>query len=298
MFLVRDILGFSTLAARSLFREHSGYCSFHNFLLVVQRFREGQADTFAYTTRRRDGGSINLWSSDEFAFQRPIHVNTSLRPPRPQEALVALLLRDDVPPSWFEAIREFNHANTDSLDVPLHVETVMMKSAFEQLLGIGVRAEDFERALKGLLPEPRSELAERVREHSLSEKWRKAFPRSARPIYAWAREFCARRGGAAHGGRKGSHYVWSEESHLAFCSIFFPLILKRVANSRGMYEMQGDDMERLERIDEYVVADPMGHSEDEEEGSDLEHPWVKIDNDIELHAIARRMWPYMAGSSA
>ena len=47
------------------------------------------------------------------------------------ETLIAAAPRGS---NLFEALVEFNAANTDSPDVPEHVEVVMVKSAFEFLL--------------------------------------------------------------------------------------------------------------------------------------------------------------------
>lgn len=289
LFAAQEALGFAGLAGRSLFGGHFGYCCFHNFTLVVQRYQTGHADRFAYTMRRRDGGAQYIWSSDEFAFQRPLHVDTTLRAPPIDGDLVQMLMDETLPAHWSEAVAEYNRANTDSIDVPIHVEMIMMKSAFEQIFRIGPTWQHFKRALDSTL----ASLPESIPSVSgpLDERWRLAYPKTTRLIHAWAREFCARRGMAAHGGKGGDHFVWSEAAHLAFASVLFPLVLKKLATDVGRYTISLDDIDRLTRIDEYIAHDPMSYREDHEDEYGSKHPWLEIDDDIRMRAISRRMYP-------
>lgn len=282
LFSAQNALGFAGLASRTLFDGPFGYYCFHHFSLVVQRYQPGRGDTFAYTMRRRDGGSWNAWSSDEFAFQRPLHVGIPLKSPLIDEALVHLLIDETINPRWKEAVAEYNRANTDSADIPIHVEMVMMKSAFELLLNIGPGAKPFEQALTKVmdsLPE-----SPEVVDGPLRTRWFSAFPRSTRLFQAWAREFCARRGAAAHGAAGKDHFVWSEEAHLAFASLLFPLLLKKLAADEGRYRISLDDLDRLGRLDEYIAHEPMHFREDE---FPSRHPWLEIDFDIRMRAISR-----------
>lgn len=290
-FTAREAIGFAGLAARNLFEGHFGYGCFHNFSLVVQRYQPGKGDMFAFTMRRRDGGARHVWSTDEFAFQCPLHVDSNARMPPLDAALVQLLMDDTLPVSWSEAITEYNHANTDSIDVPTHVEMVMMKSAFELLFSVNPDARSFEHALTRLLttiPAPPSPV-----EGPLAAKWMQAFPRSSRLYQAWAREFCSRRGAAAHGSKRGAHFVWSEAAHLVFASLLFPLVLKKLASEQGRYAISAEDLERLSRIDEYLAHEPMDFREDDEQDLPAKHPWREIDLDIRMRALSQRMYPQM-----
>lgn len=287
LFAAQEAIGFASLAARELFAGHFGYCCFDNFHLVVQRYRAGQPGTFSFNTRRRDGGARYLWSSDDFAFQRPLHVDRSLKPPTPETALVKLLMDPTTPRRWTDAVIEFNHANTDSSDMPSHVELVMIKSAFELLFDCGERVLAFENALDKLLTDlPESPIEPNG---SLRNKWEQAFPKATRPIHAWAREFCLRRGAAAHQGRAtpGRQFVWSEDAHLAFASVLFPLALKRVAFNTGVFQMAASDIDRLGRIEEYLMEDPMLFEPDLTDDYRREHPWREIEADIKMRAFSR-----------
>lgn len=278
---VKDALGFSALSERKLFRGHFGYSCFDNFTLVVQQYVEGQGDLFAYTTRRRDGGMGNMWGSDQFAFHRPLHVHDALNTSFDER--LAELLMVDAKPNWAEAVAEFNRANTDSADVLPHVEMIMMKSAFEWVFEIGERADAFSDALAACMEDLPQESH---LDGPLRERWEKARPKAPRPIQAWAREFCDRRGVAAHGAKKGGdRFVWSEAAHLAFGAILFPLVFKKIAAAHGKFVMSDLDRERLRRADAFILHDPFAPIpvDEGDEDDDRSHPWA----DIELEARMR-----------
>lgn len=277
MFDAREVIAFSALSERQLFVSSYSYCSFDTFSLVVQRYDPAAPERFAYSTRRRDGGTTNLWTSREFGFSRPLHVSQHDRPVLNVGLLKALLASGKS--HWLDAIRDFNRANTDSNDVSPHVELVMMKSAFESLLEIGEKRIDFERSLQRVLSD-----IEPINGCSgpLLEKWRSRVEKE-RPLLAWAHDFCDRRGSAAHGGQRGhSRFVWSEHAHLAFASILFPLLVKKIASGDGLFELSVDDVETLRRIDRYVLYDPFVPKESVRD----KHPWSKIREEILLAKIA------------
>jgi hypothetical protein len=287
LFEAREALAFSALADRRLFSGHFGYCSFDTFALVVQRFSATEPSRFAYTTRRRDGGTHNLWSADEFAFHQPLHVHKTLGLAC-DEKLLAILLNSRNE-TWSGAISEFNRANTDSPDVPIHVEMIMVKSAFERLFDIDPSWQAFEKQLLARVGEAATRLEV---PKPLAEKWSEAWPRAARPIAAWAHEFCVRRGSAAHGVERASErFVWSEGAHLAFAAILFPLMLRKAAADAGKYLLTAADAERLRRVDEYVTCDPFSSLYDRVGGEP--HPWNLVDNECRVAEIAARLpeWP-------
>lgn len=288
LFEAREALAFAALANRRLFSGQFGYYSFDTFALVVQSYSATEPGRFAYTTRRRDGGTHNLWSADEFAFHQPLHVHKPMGM-HFDDKLLATLLRSERA-NWRDAIFEFNRANTDSPDVPMHVETIMVKSAFERLFGIDQSAAEFARALLSRVGEPAAQ--QRVAA-PLAGDWRRARPKATRPIDAWAREFCARRGAAAHGiERKAEHFVWSEQAHLAFAAILFPLVFRKIAAEAGEYALSVADTERLRRVDEYVTCDPFSAKYVKLTGGP--HPWNLIDDACRAAELAARMapWPH------
>lgn len=270
LFLTRDLIAFSALSKRKLFRGHSDYCNTHTYLLILQRFKPGETGTFAFTTRRRDGGTNQLWGSDEFAFHRPSHVDGHAKLALDETLLVHLL---DLPETHraYEAIAEFNAANTDSSDVPDHVEVVMCKSAFEWLLEIGTSSNELVNALESRLKSVKPEPCD----GPLKEVWLKHWQHQSRPLLAWAKDFCAVRGTSAH-GKSRSPSVWANHQHLAFISVFFPLLLKLVLADEKLMVLEPNDLEHLKRIEQYLMHDPFAYDWDGDES----HPW----SDISLYA--------------
>ena len=282
LFRARIILGFSALSYRRMFG-HMRYCCYDTYTMVVQQYQTGRADRFVYHTRRRDGGTSNYWNADGFAFHRPLHVNSRARIELDQKLAAALLdLPLDSDDPLIDALEEFNSANTDSLDVPLHIEAVLVKSAFERLLHIGSNAKDFSNALHSCIPNMHADL-----KGPLLDSWRKRFRQAPSILGAWAQEFSALRGANAHGiDRKLNHFVWSSAAHLAFTSILFPLIVKRKLAEAGFWVQTEEDVEKLRRIQDYLMHDPfnVGHPDRQES-----HPWSDIDGEVLMAGYERRM---------
>jgi hypothetical protein len=288
IFRARNALAFAALSRRQLFREHLGYCNNDSYSLVLQRYSPGNAGTFAFSTRRRDGGTNQLWSSDEFAFHRPNHVDPHVKVSLDEPLLAALLALQGSESRLFEALTEFNSANTDSPDVPEHVEVVMVKSAFEWLLQIGEQASDFVDGLTRCLKDVASVKSS---EGPLKIEWQRARPNAVRPIKAWAREFCDIRGASAHGKpRAAPRFVWAAHTHLAFASLLFPLVFKKVAANAGLLKLDQYDLERLRRIDAYVMHDPFKF---DWRAPDTTHPWVEIDSLAFVYARGGSFYPEM-----
>ncbi|HMH29063.1 MAG TPA: hypothetical protein VK580_10785 [Steroidobacteraceae bacterium] len=284
LFRARIAIGFAALAQRRLFQQFD-YCGYDSFSLAVQRYHVGGNGLFSFGTRRRDGGTNHMWGADEYAFQRPSHVD-SRAPCKFDQALAQVLF--ELPESdsaLFEALREFNTANTDSPDVPEHVEIVMVKSAFEWLLHIDQNAMSFVRALESLLPAPDSAAIE---SGPLEEAWRTRFPNAPRPLNAWAQEFCDIRGAAAHGkDRKAPRFIWKAHTHLAFVSVLFPLLVKKQLADSGHWTMTAFDVAKLRRIDSYLMYDPFTHDRLASEDS---NPWSELDMQVLFAVNAHKFY--------
>jgi len=287
LFQIRQLIGFSALASRRLFCRGQGYCGYDSYILIVQKYQQEEPGTFAFTTRRRDGPTNQLWSSDEYAFHRPHHVNNNSRIGVEHRLLQALLLAAQLPDYILHAINEFNLANTDSPDVPEHIEIVMMKSAFERLFQISERRDDFCRKLKAVVGSPTSKSRLDTENASL---WREKRPGSERLIECWAKEFCDIRGAAAHGSKKGgvSRFVWTEFYHLAFSAILFPLLVKRELSELGLLKLNDYDLARLNNIELYLATDP-DPLPIEGESNRHSHPWQAVEAESVLAVHASRM---------
>ncbi len=282
LFRARIILGFSALSHRRLF-SHMHYCCYDTYTMIVQQYQTGRADRFVYSTRRRDGGTSNYWNADGFAFHRPLHVDSHARIELDQKLAVVLLdLPQDSDDPLIDSLEEFNSANTDSPDVPLHIEAVLVKSAFERLLRIGSNAKEFSNALQACIPNMGADL-----QGPLLESWKRRFPQASSILGAWAQEFSALRGANAHGmDRKLDHFVWSSAAHLAFASILFPLIVKKKLADAGLWVQPEEDTEKLRRIQDYLMHNPFNVGKTNRDGS---HPWSDIDGEVLMAGYERRM---------
>ena len=185
----------------------------------------------------------------------------------------------------YEASVEFCSANTDSHDVPEHVELVMCKSALEWLFSINSNANSLVNALtkvlEGIDALPVS--------GPLLEQWRTRWPDAGRPLLAWVKDFCAVRGTSAHGqSRATSHFVWKAHQHLAFIALLFPLLVKKVLADEGRMQLDSFDLERLKRIDAFLASDPFVHVWHNQEGI---HPWDTASNQALIASRAHLFYP-------
>ena len=286
LFKVRELVGFSALSARKLFSQSFDYCSYDSYSLVVQRYQRESPGTFVFTSRRRDGGTNQFWSSDEYAFHRPHHVSDRTRFGASTRLLNALVPPDKVPDYILAAISEFNLANTDSPDVPEHVEIIMMKSAFEWLFQINERADEFCRNVKSIVKGPKDPSA---LDTPHASEWLRKRPGSSRLIECWAKEFCDIRGVAAHGAikRGAERFVWPEFHHLAFASVLFPLVVYQRLAELGVLEADDYDDERLANIELYLATDPRPSPGRKYSPT---HPWQDVESEALLDHHARRIY--------
>ena len=255
LYHIRDALAFSALSNRRLFQGHDNYVNTDAFTLIVQKFMPGEAHYFAYGTRRRDGATNNLWTNSEFSFQRPLHVSTGARPEVNTELALALMALPKEDPI-LEAVSEFNAGNTDSDRVPVHVELVMIKTALEWLLGIDERRVSLTKALLARFPKSTA-----ATPHGpLTARWMEETPTDDRLLAAWALDFCKVRNSAAHGSTKrgAPRLVWDHDRHLAFASMLFPLVVKKVLAERTVYVPTARDRDEFNHIEDFLAIDPFG----------------------------------------
>lgn len=287
LFRARNLVAFSALSSRQLFRGHFGYCNYDTYTLVVQRYLPGDAGTFAFETRRRDGRTSQLWGADEFAFHQPNHVAGNSRMALDERLLTALL---ELPEDHraYEAIVEFCSANTDSRDVPEHVELVMCKSALEWLFRIGSSAKALVDAISLLL----SGIEALPSTGPLLAKWKARWPDETRPLHAWAKDFSAVRGTSAHGqSRERSHFVWHDHQHLAFLALLFPLLVKKVLADEGRMHLDSFDLERLKRLDSFLTNDPFLY---DWRNHEVPHPWEAVYSQALIASRAHLFYPGLA----
>lgn len=279
LFRARELVAFAALAERRLFLGHFEYCNFDTYSFVVQHYQAGHTGAFSFATRRRDGGTKHQWTANDFAFQKPSHVDAYACMQFDHAFVGALLQADEAGTLPYEAIVEFDRANTDSQDVPTHAEMVLTKSAFEYLFNIGQAVNEFVEALRVAV---RGRGSDDAPVGPLEQRWREARPNASRPLEAWAREFCDARGGAAHGQKRGGErFVWSEQAHLAFASILLPLLVKQRLQGPSFPVPERDALE-LERIEDYLMYDPFSVADP------MQHPWNRVYDERVLGEVTRR----------
>lgn len=275
LFKARDEITFAALSRRMLFRRAFSYCGADNYRLTVQRYHSGSADSFAYTTRRRDGASSNMWSSEYFAFYCPLHVYV-VRAEIDVKILAAL--RRATIENISEAIVDFNAANTDASEIPEHAEMVMAKCALEWLYGVDENWLSLWKALQNALrslPIPsRVPHLEGADESPWKKRW------GDRPLLeAWVKDFCLTRNEAAHGSGRDGKQVWTAHKHLMFASLAIPLLVKLELQVKGLLEMDPRDMHRLAQLDAYISHDPYKKTKEDED----DYLW----SELESHAMFR-----------
>jgi hypothetical protein len=271
LFRCRELIAFAALAQRRLFQQGEQYSNFDTYTLVVQRFNAGDAGVFSFDTRRRDGGSQYLWDAESFRFTKPNHVPLDARMKLDEDLLAALLEFVDRKSPMFNAICDFNLGNTDSLLIPEHVEVVLMKAAFEFLLGIGHDVAQFRQALRERIP-VRADTA--VWQGAMTSEWRKKYPKVTGLLEAWAQEFCLVRNQSAHGStRDGERFVWSERAHLAFSVKLFALLVDAELQRSG--KLVGREKKALElaMVESYLTENPFGA---QAYGVERRHVWSEI----------------------
>lgn len=275
LFRVRTAVVFSALSARSLFRGHFGYTNAQAYQLVVQRFDPDEPTRFAFITRRRDGGTSHVWAAKHFAFERPHQVAAHERFSLDLELLRALS-QPNLQGWLYEALVEFNAANTDSNDIPEHVELVMSKTALEWLLQVGDKWQAFARAIRAIVPTQLEATG------PLAQQWTERYPRAPDLLGAWAQEFSQLRNWSAHADeREDTQFVWRARQHLAFVSILIPLLVKRLLAVDGHYTLTAVDTLKLERISRLLVHDPFASI-----GDDDRHPWSEVDTNARMRVIS------------
>ena len=272
LFVLAELLATSGLAARQFFEAVSPYCNRDNFRLYIQGFK-GDNGGSAITSRRRDGGMTQFWSSDYFRVQKPEHVDLRETMPTPLDLgfLTALLGSREISDweGFYEAILGFNLANTDSPEVSEHAEAVLLVGAFERLYRCDHGKE--------------SDLAERF---SIEFTPTETMPVSALPRCAdrfkkassiremWIRDFFRLRGDLAHGRAKSQYpSCWGLRDHLLFGSFAFPLALKIQLESHGRYSLTDEDRLRIDMFEEQTCHDHFGKPT---ESGGQEHPWTVV----------------------
>lgn len=222
-----------------------------------------------------------------------MHVDTSPRISLDESLVkaVAPVFSDPASAHIAHAITVFNRANTDSPDTSDGVDLVLMRVAFEALLGASHQAADLQRKLvahfSSLLPDPplwsKGELSEAV--------WRARWTKNVdRPLDAWAQDFCAARNNNAHGPGSGTTAyqppVWSDANHLLFSNLLFSLAVKVLLDRAGTYHLTDRDRDFAVHLERFLARDLLAYDE-----AECRIPWSDVFEEIQLLGLARAIWP-------
>lgn len=278
LFAFTELLALAGLASRDFFGHGFPYVNRDDFMLIIQSFSD-PAGGVAYDARRRDGSTKGYIPRGSYRVQAPLYVNDSTLA-EPDMALLDSLLgfrAQNEWPQYWEAILMFNHANTDSSQVPDHQEAVMMVGAFEMLLGLrsGKEHELAEAFHHGFSPQRDLTVDKCARLSSppaLLERYKKN--RSVRE--AWIRDFFRMRGALSHGATKPqAPSAWSLREHLLLGAYAFPQLVKLALASRKFYVLTKDDRFDVEVFEE-LVCSPNLFAQVSGRGQAKEWPWDQI----------------------
>jgi hypothetical protein len=242
-----DLACFSGLARREFFASAGSYCNRDCFMLYGQGF--GPTDFGVLTWRQRQGRSGSTWRMNRITFSVPLHCYTVHEVTIDANLLEALAkCRAQSPANewdrWRNSILYFNQANTDSDNISLQVESVLMVGAFQHLLNAQKKPYDKDVARRfSEIVTPHTSLLTRTSQRG-STRW----PSSQEPLrYEWMREFYQIRNDFAHGKlRTGQPTVWTPGEHIVLSAIAFPLLVKCLLKEAGGYGLTDIDRREID----------------------------------------------------
>lgn len=310
-FEFRQRLAFSVLAAREFFRGR--YANSENASLVVQRFTPEHAGATVITSRRRDGSVNNIIPKGALQIRRPQHVSGWCELPREMDVALlegleaAAATQTELWPRLADAIRLFVGANTDSPDVGLHNELVDMVSAFSRLAN-SWKEDGTVEAFIERMPSPEPLATDETDQGPLPAPGfgpKLKHPRvisgldGGRTIRElWLRDAYRLRSQVGHGHVTKSRYdtTWATHEHLLLGAVAFPLYVKRVLATEGVYSWTRDDQRLDEIFDALATLEPFATSDDDDadKGQDDQprrlRPWREAFNRANNRRLAKLLY--------
>lgn len=249
-----EIVALSFLSTRKLFSDFD-YTNYHSLRTVVQKFKPASPG-ITVIARRRDGEMMNYMDEKTAIVKADYHIHIENSIHLDEEFCQALFKysqNEDRP--LLESIFLYLQANTDSSDVMLHSELVLICGAIESVLNIkNGNTNELVAAFcnsigKNLLLDPELKGSDKFKEATATKTHQKAS--DIREV--WIKDFYITRGDIAH-GRKIPQYTsqWSIQEHVILASEIFPLLLKLKLQDSGVYEMTEDDLERIFLFDHRI----------------------------------------------
>jgi hypothetical protein len=259
-----ELVAFAGLASRSFFDCRNTYCNRDQFYLAVFHINRPDGDSgLRYTVRRRDR-SVTI-GADRLVYRvyRPSHVGVHFdySPAVPLLNAVLSATSHEEWPRLFEAILNFNLANTDSPALHRASELVLHVSAFQRLLDSGSNHNALQSALNRHLAPSRNlalaSAADTPAEWIAQQASAKGFrPEIVNVRDAWLRDLVSLRDNAAHGKLTDAYKpIWTIDNHLLLSAYLFPLLIKSGLGSLGHYVLTGDDHFDLDVFEQLACMD-------------------------------------------
>ncbi len=277
-FVFADSLAFCALAARTFF--DTSYVNRDCYRPVIQAFR-ADSRSVAVESRRRDGSTINLHPAGTFTELKPYHV--TITAVKLDQALLQGLLMARATRAWdryYEAIANFDLANTDSPQVPVHTEAVLLIGALQRVLNchssdVNELCERFHDLFKPSTLRSPDTCGSSSPDPGVTAR----FQRGPSVGDGWLRDFCALRGNLAH-GRLTPVYpsIWNVHEHLLLSAFLFPLVVKLMLEREGLYALSETDRVDIDLFEELACVRHF----DQEHGSGTTAPWRRIRSPLRM----------------
>jgi len=262
-----------SLACRKYFRGQSSYSNADCFVAYSQRFDE--ADWTTLVRRQRDGPTRCTWGLNDLRVSVPVHCHTVKRIEFDEPLLAALIaqrsaLTRDEWGKWQNAVACFKHANTDSENVPQHVEWVLLCSAFQHLFRADSKAKDVARHFEeAIVPTIAIDAATSKREA------KDRFSPGTCLRYEWMNEFYRIRGDFAHGNLHSTQpKAWEPDEHLFLATLAFPLVLKSMLVKAGHYSLTEVDRVQIDCFE--PLADTIEFLCEPPDSDGIDSKWVRL----------------------
>jgi hypothetical protein len=278
---------FSGLARREFFASTGSYCNRDCFTLYGQEF--GPTDFGVLSWRRRQARSYGTWRMNKITFSAPMHCDAVHEVTIDATLLEGLGKHQAQSPSnewdrWRSSISCFNQANTDSENISLQVEWVLMVGAFQRLLKATHKDKDVARRFCDIVV-PSTSLAS-----SASQRRSTPWASSQEPLrYEWMREFYQIRNDFAHGKlNTGQPTVWSPGEHIVLSAIAFPLLVKCLLKAEGRYILTNIDRQEIDCFEK--LADTKDFLElPADNQSSLDTHWIRCRQDAIWQRLGREI---------
>lgn len=276
-----ELFTFSNLSSRRYFDNIlDEYCNKDAFQIIIQGFgSETEYKGSAITRRRRDGSSTTYYTKDALFINKPGHIVSQRKLNTDFVFLESLLKTQEViaEKEWsaiFEAVISFNLANKDSEEISENIELILINNSFERLLDTNGKEDELGQKLTSIL-KPEVDLPKDNCE-KLKNIEGNRFKKSIYVRDIWVRDLFRIRNNIAHGKLTSQYpFVFSLKHHLLLASLIFPIILKLVISSRGLYTLSDDDTMIINVFEKLVCAEHF-QIENKDEFDMPEFPWHKI----------------------